>query len=88
MKQKNKQYYYSGTYKKAIEFWKRREKDTWLAFWASAIFLITSYLFEESKDITVSFFFCLVTSLAILTIQVKISMLVEDLNYVIDSYKK
>lgn len=87
MKQ-TKQYYYSGTYKKAIEFWKKREKETWLAFWASAIFLTTSYLFGESKDITVSSFFCLVTIGVILIIQVKISMLVEDLNYVLDSYNK
>lgn len=87
MKQ-TKQYYYSGQYKRAIEFWQRREKDTWLAFWTSTIFLITSYLFGESKDIMVSSFFCLVTTGVILVIQIKIGMLTKDLNHVLNNTEK
>ena len=83
-----KQYYYSGQYKRAIEFWQRREKDTWLAFWTSTIFLITSYLLGGSKDIMVSSFFCLVTTGVILAIQVKIDMLTKDLNHVLNKNQK
>jgi hypothetical protein len=79
----NKNYHYSGEYKRSIEFWQRSEKDTLLAFWASTIFLITSYFFGGGKDIMVSSFFCIVSAGVILIIQIKIDTLTKDLNYVL-----
>ncbi len=79
----NKNYHYSGEYKRSIEFWQRREKDTWLAFWASTIFFTLSQLFGGSKDIIVSSVFCLISAGVILVIQIKIDLLKEDLNYVL-----
>jgi hypothetical protein len=81
---KQKKYFYSGSYIRDIEFWKKRDIDTSIAFCISVIFLIISYFFGSNKDMGVSSFFCAVSAGVLLLIKVKIDMLTEDLNHVLN----